>query len=91
MSVSRIMVAVHNRSGLHATTAALFCRTAKTFRSEITISYAGKEADAKRLLAVLSLDVGQGAFVNIEARGEDAQEAMRALHALITSRFGERE
>lgn len=69
--------------GLHARPAALFVKKAKEFDSEITVAKGGKEANAKSPLKVMTLAARYGDSITIRAEGEDAEEAVEALAALI--------
>ena len=89
--MSRITLTVNHSSGLHARPAALLVKTAKQFSSDITVSHNGKEANAKSILTILTLGVNQGSEISISADGEDTDEALAALEALIQGDFGEAE
>ena len=69
--------------GLHARPAADFVRAANTFAATITVTCAGKNANAKSILQIISLNVRQGAIVTLTAEGPDADAAMRAIVALL--------
>lgn len=84
-----ITLTVHHKVGLHARPAALFIQTARQFGCEVRVTYNTRQADAKSILAVLALGVSQGAVITIRAEGEDAQEALAALQALVETNFGE--
>jgi phosphotransferase system HPr (HPr) family protein len=86
---SKIAAVLGNRVGLHSRPAGAFVRVAKGFRSSVKVVYGDKEADGKSILSILSLEANKGAFIAIEASGEDAREAVRALHKLIQDNFGE--
>jgi phosphotransferase system HPr (HPr) family protein len=64
---------------LHARPAGVFVRTAMRFSSRIVVSYAGRAADAKSILAVLALGATGGATLQVRAHGDDAAEALAAL------------
>jgi phosphocarrier protein len=81
-------VEILNRTGLHARPAAEFVEKASKFKSKITIEKDGKKADAKSILSVLGLGVGQGSKIKITAEGEDEQQAVEQLVELLNS-FGE--
>ncbi|CAA9424435.1 MAG: Phosphotransferase system, phosphocarrier protein HPr [uncultured Rubrobacteraceae bacterium] len=70
--------------GLHARPAAQFVKTAKGFSSEIMIVKGDKEANAKSSMKVMTLAAKKGDEVIIRAEGEDAEEAVEALAALIS-------
>lgn len=91
MNHAQVLVTLLNKAGLHGRPAAMFVRTAKGFKSSIKVIYRDKEADGKSLLGLLRLDAWKNAFLVIEATGEDAPDAVRALRELIRDRFGEPE
>ncbi len=84
---------VANRTGLHARPASDFIACASKFKSKITIKRVGEddEANAKSIVMLLSLGLGQGTEVLLTAKGEDEVEAVDALIALIDSKFGEED
>ncbi|MBZ0116758.1 MAG: HPr family phosphocarrier protein, partial [Sandaracinaceae bacterium] len=49
----------------------------------------GQTANAKSVMGVLLLCGAKGTRVTVRATGEQAEEAVRAIGALIASRFGE--
>lgn len=85
-------VTVLNKTGLHARPASDFVKAAAKFSSKITIKRLDEdmdEANAKSIVFLLSLGIGQGTEVEISARGDDEQQAVDELTALIESGFGE--
>jgi phosphocarrier protein HPr len=82
---------IHHQVGLHARPAALFIQTAKQFDSNITVTHGEREANAKSILSMLTLGADQGAVITIHAEGEDAEQALAALKALVEDNFGEAE
>lgn len=87
--MTSISTTLKNESGLHARPAHIFVSTAQSFASTIAVIKDGKKVDGKSILAILTLGVANGTEIIIEANGEDEQEAIDALHALIESNFGE--
>ena len=83
--MAEITVEVPNKTGLHARPAALFVKKAQEFSSEILVLREDKTASAKSILAVMSLNVNQGAKITIKAEGEDASQAVEALAQLVQS------
>ncbi len=77
-------ITVTNPSGLHTRPARKLAETAKSYESDILISYNGKEGDAKSLLKLMKLGVGKGGTVSLRCRGCDEREAAAALKNLIT-------
>jgi phosphocarrier protein HPr len=76
-------VTVVDEVGLHARPAALFVRLAKTFESTIVVRNGDREANAKSILRVLTLEARQGDVLQIDADGADADEAVQRLHDLL--------
>lgn len=72
--------------GLHARPAAQFVKKAKEFASEIVVVKDGTEANAKSSLRLMTLGAKKGDKVTIRAEGDDAEEAVDALVALISSK-----
>lgn len=82
-------IVVENKTGLHARPAAVFVQAAMKFKSNITIEKDSKKANAKSMLALLSIGASKGSLVTLTAEGEDENEAVKALTDLIRSKFGE--
>jgi len=84
-------VTVTNATGLHARPASDFIACASKFKSKITIKRVDEddEANAKSIVMLLSLGLGQGTEVLLTAKGEDEVEAVDTLIELIDSKFGE--
>lgn len=83
---------VRNEVGLHARPAAIFVQSANKFRSRITIrniKSGGAPVNAKSILHVLTLGVGQGDEVEIFVDGEDEASAAAALRHLLVSDFAD--
>lgn len=78
-------VTLRNKDGLHARPAAEFVKLASTFAAKVVVN--GK--DAKSLLGIMALGLVQGADVELQAEGPDADAAVNALGSLIESGFGE--
>jgi len=86
-----IALTVRNKVGLHARPAALFVQTAKRFSCDIKVTHDEREANAKSILNVLTLGANQGAVLTIHAEGDEAEQALAALEALVEDNFGEEE
>lgn len=82
-------VILKNETGLHARPASQFVFTSSKYKSNIVIIKDEKEYNAKSIMGVLSMGAGKGAKLTIKAEGEDEQEAVEALKALVESNFGE--
>lgn len=82
-------IVLQNSAGLHARPAALFIQEAKKYSCEIEVEKDGKKANAKSILAILSLGITKGSLIKIRASGTDEREALDALTGLIDSKFDE--
>ena len=65
---------IKDEAGIHARPAGMLAKEAKNFKSKITLVGNGREADALRLMAVMSLGLKQGAEMTIRGgrRGRGA-------------------
>ena len=68
-------------NGLHARPAGKLATFAKQFESEIRIKSGEKEADGKRLLALMSLGALHGSTLAFCITGADEERAREALEA----------
>ena len=91
MTSARGEFEVKNRLGLHARAATKLVQVASRFPCEIVVSRDGQSANAKSVMGVLLLCSSQGTRLVVEARGEQAAEAVERLGQLIAGRFGEEE
>ena len=84
-------IQVINKLGLHARASAKLVNTAGRFGSAITVEFAGQQADAKSIMAVMMLAASQGSMISIRCDGEDEHDALQALCDLINRYFDEDE
>ncbi len=80
-------------AGLHARPAALFVRTAASFKSAVRLTNLTRnpkrDADAKSILSLMTLGIEHDHEVLIRAEGEDEEAAIAALRDLVESNFHE--
>ena len=84
-------VRIENRNGLHARPAAEIVKAASRFRSEVTIRRDDMEVNGKSIMGVMMLAAEYGSTLFLRANGDDAEQAVAAIAALVASRFGERD
>jgi phosphocarrier protein len=84
-------VTIINETGLHARPASQFVKKAGKFKSEIQIVFEDKEVNAKSIMGVMSLGIGQGKEITIKAVGEDEEEAINELEDFIKTEMVEEE
>jgi phosphocarrier protein len=78
-----------NKLGLHARASAKLTKLAGSFPCEVWISKGERRVNAKSIMGVMMLAAGFGSDISIEIDGEQSQQAMDALLALLADRFGE--
>lgn len=74
---------IKDEQGIHARPAGLFVKEATAFPCKVTIEKDGKEADAKRIFAVMGLAVKCGQEITLKTDGENEEEAMNKLSAFL--------
>lgn len=84
-------IGIVNKRGMHARAAARFASTAATFTSHITVRRGELTANGKSIMGLMMLAAPQGSEIAIQAEGPDAEQALEALGALVSGRFGEAE
>ncbi len=73
-----------DKDGIHARPAGLFVKKAAAFNSNITISKGEKQADAKRLFAIMGLAAKCGDTIVVTANGEDEENAAKELKTFLS-------
>ncbi len=74
---------VNNKQGLHARPAALFVQIANRFDCQVTVSKDSEVVNGKSIMGILTLGASKGSEIIIEAKGEDAEEAILELERLL--------
>ena len=80
-----------NKLGLHARASAKLTKLAGSFPCEVWLSKGERRVNAKSIMGVMMLSAGVGSQVTLEPVGDQEQEAMQALLALMADKFGEGE
>jgi phosphocarrier protein len=82
---------ISNKLGLHARASAKLTKLAGSFPCEVWIAKGERRVNAKSIMGVMMLAAGIGSEVTIDTDGDQAQEALDALLAIIADKFGEGE
>jgi phosphocarrier protein len=89
---ARDEVIIDHPTGLHARPAISFTKLAKTF-STTDVRIRGGDAapwiDAKSIVKVMGAKLKSGSMLELRARGDDAEAAIKALKDLVERRFDE--
>jgi phosphotransferase system HPr (HPr) family protein len=83
--MKRSKVVVLWRDGLHLRPAAMLVQVAKQFQSAIYLKCGGKIADLRSILSVLALCATMGTGLDVEAAGDDEQDAIQAIEQVFSS------
>lgn len=84
-------ITITNKLGLHARASAKLTKLAGSFPCAVWITKGERRVNAKSIMGVMMLAAGVGSDIVLETDGDQEQEAMDALLALINDRFGEGE
>ena len=84
-------VEIINKLGLHARASARLTQVAGRFEADVWLSRNGRRVNAKSIMGVMMLAAAKGSTVLVETDGADEADAMDAVTALISERFGEDE
>lgn len=77
---------IHNEMGLHARPVGLVVKTIKPYKeATITISHGDKSADARRMFAIMALQVKQGETITVSVEGGAEQEIADAILDIFKS------
>lgn len=75
--------------GLHMRPASVFVREAAKFKSKITVFNGDQMADAKSIMGILTLALGNGSVMRIVADGDDEDKAVEHLKKIIKEHLDE--
>lgn len=78
---------VINDKGLHTRPSTELVKCATRFKSQINLIYQDLVVNAKSLLGILTLAAGRGSKIEIDAVGDDAEEAVEQLIELARNKF----
>lgn len=74
---------IKDELGIHARPAGLLVKEAAKFESKIVISNGIKEADAKKIMAVMMLGVKKDQDITITVEGSDEEAAAAAIDTFL--------
>ncbi|NWE27906.1 HPr family phosphocarrier protein [Pseudomonas gingeri] len=83
-------IEIINKLGLHARASAKFVGVAGQFPCQIRVGRTPESmVDGKSIMAMMMLAAGKGTVIHMKTEGEQEDEAMAALVALINNYFDE--
>jgi phosphoenolpyruvate-protein phosphotransferase len=89
--MKQIELVIQNQTGLHARPAKVLVNLAKQFKSNISLHYGGKKANAKSMVSVLTLGAVRGSELLVQADGVDEEQAILEIEAAIRAGLGDHD
>ena len=90
--MERAEIEISNKLGLHARASAKFVGIAGKYPCQIQAGRSPESmVDGKSIMAMMMLAAGKGTTIHLKTEGEQEQEALEALVALINNYFDEGE
>ena len=83
-SMQRSQAVVSSRTGLNVILATRLATAAMTMRSVVFLKSGGHVAEARNTLSVLGLCATPGSTIDIEASGEDEQDAAELVGSILS-------
>jgi len=78
---------VANDKGLHTRPSTELVKCATSFKAQVNLVYQNVTVNAKSLLGILTLAAARGSKIVIEAKGEDAELAVKTIIQLAKNKF----
>ena len=90
--ITRVMKIV-NEKGLHARASAKFVGVVEKFKdtASIKVSRGDETVNGDSIMGLMMLGAGIGSSITVSAAGAEAKQALDALEALVSGKFGEEE
>ena len=89
MPIAERSVEIVNAAGLHARPAAQLVKLASRFSCEVHVGKDDLHVNAKSIMGVLMLAAEKGSQIFIRCEGDDADQALEELAALVARGFEE--
>jgi phosphocarrier protein HPr len=80
---------VLNKLGIHARPAAMFVKAANRFTCSILVEKDGEKVNGKSIMGLMMLAAGPGSTITVFCDGEDCQQALAEIEAVIKRKFDE--
>ena len=84
-------VDIVNKKGLHARASAKFVQVAEQYDANIKVTRGHETVGGTSIMGLMMLAAAPGTKITIAVTGNEAEEAMNALCALVANRFGEED
>ena len=78
---------IKSELGIHARPAGLLIREVQKYRSAVTFSHDGKQAEGTRLFAIMKLAAREGDTLGVTVEGADEADASAAIKKTLELHF----
>lgn len=82
-------VKVINPMGMHMRPAQLFIKEITPFGCDVSINFNGKDINGKSIMNLMAACIKQGSEIEIKCSGDNEEECLKAVVALVESGLGE--
>ena len=89
MTTLHASATILNKRGLHTRASAKIVEASARFISQIHVIKDGTAVNGRSIMGLMMLAASIGSMVEITAEGPDAEEALKAILALVEAKFGE--
>jgi phosphocarrier protein len=89
LSAASREVLISNQRGLHARASAKFVNLASELGTPIEVEKDGNRVCGTSIMGLMMLGAAKGDTIVIHVKGDDADQALAKLVALVEERFGE--
>ena len=76
---------IEDQNGMHARPAGMLVACVKNFSSNVSVEHAGKVADARRLLSLMTLGAKYQEMLNFTVEGVDEEDAALAIKRFMAN------
>jgi phosphocarrier protein len=76
-----------NKYGMHVRPAGLFAKVASRFNAEVDVEKDGDKVSGKSIMALMTLEAGNGTRLRVTAAGPQSREVLDELEALVARKF----
>lgn len=82
-------IKIINKLGLHVRPAAQLSELANKYKASLTVTKDGYSVNGKSIMELLTLAANEGVTLNCKSDGDDAEQLLNAVEALISAKFNE--
>ena len=80
---------ISNKMGMHMRPANVFVTAMTKYKSDINITFGGKEINGKSIMNIMAACIKYGSEITVTCNGDDEEAMLTEAAQLIESGFGE--